>query len=160
MPVSTLSIQEFCQALYCTLARWEAFVPDDAQRIAFTALDTARGERLLYRVEFIDIRDFRWQEDNESPRAAAMPRQFPDQRLELSEVELEREAEGWRFWCNPWYCRTIEFRCAAIRLNGVAVSGSGKWLQDSLPDVNPDIPPYGGEEADSVETILDLPRAG
>ena len=158
--MTTVSIQQFCEALYCTLTRWEAFVSDGAQRICFTALGTKAGERRLYRVEFIGVRAFCWQEDNESPRASAMPRQFPDDRLELSDVELEREDEGWRFWCDPWYCRTIEFHCDTVRLNDIAVSGSGKWLQDWLPSVDPDIPPYIGAVPDSVEAILDLPRAG
>jgi hypothetical protein len=154
--MGTVSIQAFCEALYCTLTRWEAFVPDDARRICFTALDGVR----LYRVEFIGVRDFRWQEEHEPPQEQAMARRFADDRLELSDVELERETDGWRFWCDPWYCRTIEFRCAAIRLNGVAVSGTGKWLQDELPSEDPDIPPYSGEVADNIEAILDIPRAG
>jgi hypothetical protein len=158
--VTTVSIQDFCQALYCALTRWEAFVPDDSQRIAFTAVDTARGAQRLCRVEFFGVRDFRWQEQNESPRTTALPRRFPDDRLELSDVELEREDEGWRFWCDPWYLRVIEFRCAAIRLNEVPVSGSGKWLQDTLPTSDPVIPPYTGEVPNSIEAILDLPRAG
>lgn len=158
--MTTVSIQAFCEALYCTLTRWEAFVPDDAERIRFTALDAAPGETRLYEVEFVGVRDFRWQEDHEPAQARAMARRLPDDRLELSDIELEREADGWRFWCDPWYCRTIEFRCAGIRLNGVAVDGTGKWLQDSLPSEKPEIPPYVGEVSDSVEAILDIPRAG
>jgi hypothetical protein len=154
--VETVSIQAFCEALYCTLTRWEAFVPDDARCIRFTALDDVRP----YRVEFIEVRDFRWQEGHEPPQERAMPRPLPDDRLELSDVELEREADGWRFWCDPWYQRTIEFRCAAVRLNGVTVSGTGRWLQDGLPDVKPDIPPYSEELPNDIEAILDVPRAG
>jgi hypothetical protein len=158
--VDSVSIQAFCEALYCTLTRWEAFVPDNAQRIRFTALDAASSGARLYDVEFAGVRDFRWQEEHEPVQARAMPRRSPDDRLELSNVELEREADGWRFWCDPWYCRTIEFRCAAIRLNGVAVSGTGKWLQDELPSVAPHIPPYTGEVPDNIESLLDIPRAG
>jgi hypothetical protein len=153
--VETVSGQAFCEALYCTLTRWEAFVLDEAQCIRFIALDGMR----LYRVEFIKVRDFRWQEEHEPPQERPMPRRLPDDRLELSAVELERETEGWRFWCNPWYCRTIEFRCAVIRLNGIAVGGTGKWLQDELPSVEPEIPPYSGEVSDNIEAILDIPRA-
>jgi hypothetical protein len=153
--VDTVSIQAFCEALYCTLTRWEAFVPDDTQCIRFIALNGV----LRYHVEFIEVRDFRWQEEHEPPRQRAMPRPLPDDRLELSDVELEREADGWRFWCDPWYCRTIEFRCAAVRLNGVAVRGAGKWLQDEVPNADPDIPPNQEEVPDSIEAILDIPRA-
>ena len=70
------------------------------------------------------------------------------------------ERNGWRFWCNPWYSRTIEFQCTAIRLNGLAVAGTGKWLQNELPGVPPDIPPYTEESMDNIEAILDIPRAG
>ena len=154
--METVSIRAFCEALYCTLTRWEAFVLDSEQRISFTALDGVR----VYRVEFPEVRDFRWQEEHEPPQDRTPARRFPDDRLELSDVELEREADGWRFWCDPWYSRSIEFRCAAIRLNGIPVSGTGKWLQDELPDVNPDIPPYSGEVANDIEAILDIPRAG
>jgi hypothetical protein len=157
--VITVSIREFCQALYCTLTRWEAFGQDDAQRISFTALDTSRDERRLYRVEFVGVQDFRWQEENEPLRGSAMPRRFPDDRLELSDIELERDAEGWRFWCDPWYSRTIEFRCRGIRLNCVEVIGTGKWLQDSLPLSRPDIPPYPAEMPEATDAILDIPRA-
>ena len=153
--METVSIQAFCEALYGTLTRWEAFEPDDMQCIRFIALDGVRR----YRVEFIEVRDFCWQEEHESPRQRAMPRRLPNDRLELSDVELERETDGWRFWCDPWYCRTIEFRCAAVRLNGVAVSGTGKWLQSELPSADPDIPPYLEEVPDNIETILDIPRA-
>jgi hypothetical protein len=158
--VIPISIQQFCEALYGTLTRWEAFVPDEAQCICFTALATTSEGQSLYRVEFSSIRDFQWQEDNEPPRVHAMSRRLPDDRLELSAIELERERDGWRFWCNPWYLRTIEFRCDAIRLNGIAVTGSGKWLQDSLPTRNPEIPPFPGVVPETVEAILDLPRAG
>jgi hypothetical protein len=157
--MTTVSIQAFCEALYCTLTRWEAFVADGAQRICFVALDAAQSGARLYQVEFAGVRDFRWQEEHEPAQVRAMPRRSPEDRLELSDVELEREADGWRFWCDPWYSRTIEFRCAAIRINGVAVSGKGKWLQDSLPSESPEIPPYTGETSYSVEAILDIPRA-
>jgi hypothetical protein len=158
--VESVSIQAFCEALYCTLTRWEAFVPDSAQRICFIALDGTSSGARLYHVEFIGVRDFRWQEEHEPAQERAMARRSAGDRLELSDVELEREADGWRFWCDPWYCRTIEFRCAAVRLNGVAVSGTGKWLQDELPSVAPHIPPYAGEMLGNIESLFDIPRAG
>jgi hypothetical protein len=158
--MTTVSIQAFCEALYCTLTRWEAFVSDDRHNIRFTALDAATSGSRLYRVECLGVHNFRWHEENESPQSIALPRPFPEARLELSDIELEWEGEGWRFWCDPWYSRTIEFSCAVIHLNGATVTGTGKWLQHDVPSAIPDIPPYTGEDSLSMEAILDLPRAG
>jgi len=139
--VTTVGIRPFCEALYCTHAAWEAFTATADRRIAFTAVATTSGHEDFYLVEFDDVRDFSWREDNSLSIARTPPRPHPDDRLELSDVGLERERDGWRFWCEPWYCRVIEFRCATIRLNGVLVVGEGKWLQDELPGDQPSIPP-------------------
>lgn len=79
-----------------------------------------------------------------------------DDRLELSTLEVERMSDGWRFWCDVWYLRTIEFRCASIRLNGVEIAGDGKWIQDDLPTEQPVIPPFPGAAPTSVDAALDV----
>jgi hypothetical protein len=119
--------RRFCEALYCAYAPVDAFASAASGRIAFTAHVTDRGRETAYRVEFTGVRAFTRKPD-------PTPESDEGDRLELSVLELEREAHNWRIWFNPWYLEEIEFRCDGISLDGAPVTGTGRWLQDSLPD--------------------------
>ena len=125
----TVSLQDFCIALYCAYTPADEFTVNRDGHIACTAQVIESSHTGLYRVEFDSVRDLTWS-SNASDRAAASD---PGYQLEFSVIELEREADGWRVWINPWYLHDIEFRCAGIRLNGAEVVGEGRWLQDDLP---------------------------
>ena len=135
MDRSTISIANFCAALYCAETRWEAFATAPTGRIVFTARTLDTGQENYYRVEFDNVRDYSCQ--NETSRGWE-----PGDRLELSIVELEGEPGAWRVWFNPWYLHEIQFWCTRIRVNGAEVVGRGKHVQDWLPDRVPDVPPY------------------
>ncbi len=120
------SIREFCEALYCAYAPLDAFTVSATGEMQFSARATDAGVQVVHRVAFIGVRDL--------TRNRAVPEQ-PGVRdtLELSVVELEREAAGWRAWFNPFYVEEIEFHCERIFLDGFEVIGTGRWLQDELP---------------------------
>jgi hypothetical protein len=104
----------------------DAFTVSATGEIKFSARATDVGVQSVHSVEFIGVREF--------VRNRAVPAQFGDgDALELSVVELEREAAGWRAWFNPWYIEEIEFHCERIFLDGFEVAGTGRWLQDELP---------------------------
>lgn len=157
--MSTVSACAFCEALYCSCAAWEAFSDAPSGRIEFTAFTTDCGVHAFYRVQFVGVRDFRWRREGEPARASTPPRDVPDDRLELSDIDLERDGDGWRFWCDPWYVHEVEFRCAAIYLNGAEVTGTGRWLQDGLPERPPVVPVFPGTPPASVAALLGLPGA-
>ena len=120
--------REFCERIYCGVTGLDAFDVDPATgRIAFGAQVTSGEQVAEHRVEFTAVRDI----TRRDPRDPA-PGESGD-RIELSVIEIERESDGWRLWFNPWYLEEIEFRCAAVRLDGEEVVGSGRWLQDDLP---------------------------
>ena len=119
-------MRDFCETLYCAYAPVDAFVVGDDRAIRFVATVTDAGRTAEYHVAFEGVREF----TRGGERAVTWE---PGDRLELSVIELEREANGWRAWFNPWYLEEIEFRCARITLDGRAVTGDGRWLQDWLP---------------------------
>jgi len=124
--VPSIDPRAFCEALYCASAPGDAFASAATGRIAFTAHVTDRGREIAHHVEFMGVRAFT-RKRNHTPASDA------GDRVELSVIELEREAHGWRIWFNPWYLEEIEFWCERIRLDGAPVAGTGRWLQDSLP---------------------------
>ena len=126
--MTSISPRAFCETLYCAFAPLDALdVDPGTDGIAFTATETSGGRATEYRVEFHGVRAL-----TRKDLSDLAPRE-PGDRLELSAIELEREAEGWRVWLNPWYIEEIEFRCDRITLDGGEVIGSGRWLQDDLP---------------------------
>jgi len=132
--VVTITIEDFCIALYCAFARPDAFEPDDAQRIAFTARALDQGREDHFRAEFDQVREY-------STRHEARPLGTGDQ-LEISAIEVSGKPGSWRVWINPFYMHEIEFGCSRILLNGAEVTGSGRHLQDDLPRRVADVPPY------------------
>jgi len=134
--MTEISIEDFCIALYCAYTRFDSMAPDPLGRIAFTTrtLDTDREE--YCRVECAGVRDFAVR--SESGDAAW----GPEDRLELSVVEVEGAPGSWRVWFNPFYQHEIEFRCRQLRLNGADVVGRGKHIQDELPSRAAKVPPY------------------
>ena len=91
----TISIPDFCAALYCAEGRWDALSTAPTGRIVLTAraLDTGRED--YYHVEFLGVRDYHVQTDSSRPESER------GDRLELSVVELEGEPGAWRVWFNP-----------------------------------------------------------
>jgi hypothetical protein len=132
----TISIEDFCGALYCARARPTALRPNAAGQIRFTARSTNGGRRAYYRAEFDAVQVYRWRSTGPAPRWGR------HDRVELSVIELTGEPGSWRVWFNPWYLHEMEFSCTRIRLNGAEVVGRGKHLQDELPLRAPLVPPY------------------
>ena len=134
--MAEISIEDFCIALYCASTRFDTLAPDAVGTITFTAraLDTDRED--YYRVQCIGVRDFSVRSEAKGVRWA------PDDRLELSVVELEGAPGSWRVWFNPFYLHQIEFWCRQLRVNGAEVVGRGKHLQDALPARAAVVPPY------------------
>jgi len=124
--MSAIPIRQFCEALYCGYTAADALTPDAAGRIEFVAEVTDGAVTAARRARFDGVRGLTRR--SERPRAPE-----PGDRLELSVIEVEREAAGWRVWLNPWYLEEIEFRCDAITLDGDEVAGTERWLQDELP---------------------------
>jgi hypothetical protein len=122
-------MREFCERLYCAYAPGDALAVGADGRIAFTARVTDHGRMSEHRAEFDGVRGFARRRDAPSEREPGDP-------LELSVIEIERDEPGaeWRVWLNPWYVEEVEFRCARITLDGLEVTGAGRWLQDELPD--------------------------
>ncbi|HXE60296.1 MAG TPA: hypothetical protein VN607_06295 [Gemmatimonadaceae bacterium] len=120
------SIRAFCEALYCAYTPLDAFAVSATGDIKFAARATNVGAQSVHSVEFIGVREL--------SRNRARPSQLGEgDALELSVIEIEREAAGWRVWFNPWYIEEIEFHCARILLDGFEVTRTGRWLQDDLP---------------------------
>jgi hypothetical protein len=134
--MTEISIEDFCIALYCAYTRFNAVAPDAAGNLTFTArtLDGDRDE--FYRVEFTGVQDFSFRSE------APDPKWGPQDKLELSAVELEGAPGSWRVWFNRFYQHEIEFRCRQLRVNGAEVVGRGKHLQDELPARAANVPPY------------------
>ena len=124
--MTPLSIRDFCEAVYCGMTAVDAFVPRADGSIAFTASITERGQTTARDVQFLRVEGL--------TRRGDRPEYESGDQLELSAVEVERETQGWRVWVNPWYMEEIEFRCQEIILDGQAVIGAGRWLQDDLPE--------------------------
>ena len=119
-------MREFCETLYCAFAPLDAFSISADGRIQFFAQVTSGGVQSEHRAEFIGVRGLSRHRD--------APYQLQDgDVLELSVVELEREAGKWRVWFNPWYLEEIQFHCERIFLDGLEVTGTGRWLHDELP---------------------------
>ena len=124
----SISPRTFCESIYCGFAPLDAFDVDPAaRRIAFEARVTYQGQTSVHRVAFEGVHNLTRKDPDD-----VVPRE-PGDRLELSVVEVEREAGGWRVWFDPWYLEQIEFRCDRIQLDDADVVGSGRWLQDDLP---------------------------
>ena len=123
----TISARLFCESIYCAYVPMDALEPDrQTGRIAFDAEVADNGLTMLHRVAFDGVRGLtRKSSRHRVPEAG--------DRLELSVIELEREADGWRVWLNPWYLDEIEFHCDGIHLDASEVVGTGRWLQDTLP---------------------------
>ena len=134
--MAEISIEDFCIALYCAYTRFDSLAPSEAGRITFTAqaLDTDREE--YFRVDCAGVRDFEFHSEVKDPRWG------PEDRLELSVVELEGAPGAWRVWFNPFYLHEIQFRCRQLRVNGAEVVGRGRHLQDGLPTRAAKVPPY------------------
>ena len=135
MSVATISMQDFCAAIYCALADSEA-VPDVAEGTVVIAARSGESSPRDLLLEFFRVQDYSRRTERPQPES---PR-GPEDRVELSAVELEGEPGHWRVWLNPWYLEEIDFRCSSIRLNGLEVVGQGRWLQDELPTSSPRLP--------------------
>lgn len=133
MRMAIVAIEDFCIALYCAYARHDALKPDADARIVFTARVLDGDCEDYVRVECVGVREYVFRTESEWG---------PDDRLELSVVELEGQPGDWRVWFNPWYCHEIEFRCSRILVNGADVVGRGRHLQDALPHRSAVVPPY------------------
>ncbi len=132
---ATVSIEDLCIALYCAYTHPDALKPNASGRIAFTARLLDEDRENYFRAEFEQVRDYTYRTESGHELG-------PEDRLELSVIELEGEPHDWRVWFNPWYLHEIEFRCGRILLNGAEVVGSGRHIQDGLPKRAPLIPPY------------------
>ena len=130
-----ISINDFCSALYCAYVNGRELTPTATGQIQFTARVLDKGGDEYYRVECDGVRDFVHTSESPSPSR-------PEDRTELSVIELEGEPRNWRVWFNPWYVEVLEFRCDTIRINGSEVRGKGHRLQDTIPIGRPQIPPY------------------
>jgi hypothetical protein len=139
--MAEISIEDFCIALYCSYTRFDSLAPDDTGTITFTAraLDSTRED--YYRVQCIGVREISFRSESREAKWD------PDDRLELSVVELEGAPGSWRVWLNPFYTHEVEFRCHQLRVNGAEVVGRGKHLQDELPARAPVVPPYSSGAA-------------
>ena len=134
--MTTLSIQEFCAAVYCAIAPCDAIPRPPGERLIFDATTEDGNTPQRLRLEFEGLRDFSRRVD-----AGRVDRPCePGDLLELSVVEVEGRPGAWRVWFNPWYLTEIEFWCTGIRLNGLEVTGSGRWVQDDLPSSSPALP--------------------
>ena len=134
--MTDISIQDFCAIAYCAQAACDAIPPAPGNRLAFEARSTEGGVGQRLFLEFEGVHDFRRQSARPQPEAPCEPNDL----LELSVVELDGAPGRWRVWLNPWYLEEIEFWCARISLNGLEVSGEGRWLQDELPAHTPTLP--------------------
>jgi hypothetical protein len=134
--MTEISIEDFCIALYCAYTRFDAVAPDAAGNVSFTARTLDAGQDDFFRVECSGVRDFQVRSQT---RIQAWQ---PQDKLELSVVELEGAPGSWRVWFNPFYSHEIEFRCRRILVNGAEVVGRGRHLQDELPTRSPKVPPY------------------
>jgi len=132
---ASISIADFCAALYCAYAPADAFEPSGTAQITFTARSTENGHDLRYRVAFDGVTDLTARHEGSYSSALRGP-------LELSVIEVEGRPGQWRVWFNPWYLHEIEFRCTEIRLNGASVRGTGRHLQDELPTRTPAVPSF------------------
>jgi hypothetical protein len=131
----TISIPDFCRAIYCALTTWNRLEIDSTGAINLTATVTDAGRITSLQVAFEGVTNV--------TRRSDRPGNEPNgiDQLEFSVVELEGEPGKWRFWSNPYYVHEIEFDCVEIRLNGNQVVGAGRWLQDELPGWRPALRP-------------------
>ncbi|MGH7625075.1 MAG: hypothetical protein ACREOJ_07140 [Gemmatimonadaceae bacterium] len=125
--MTEITIREFCETLYCSLTRGDAFTPRPEGDIAFVAYSVTDGVASRHRVQFAGVSDLAVRHDLSNDLWS------DEDRIELSVIEVERLLSGWRVWFNPWYLHEIEFHCARISLDDTKVSGTGRWLQDELP---------------------------
>jgi hypothetical protein len=133
-PSKFVSINDFCSALYCGFVNDHELAPTSGQ-IRFTARVMDGMSEEYYRVECDGVRDFVRRSESPAPSE-------PDDRTELSVVELKGEPGKWCLWFNPFYRHEIEFGCDVIRINGSEVRGKGGRLQDELPASRPQLPPH------------------
>jgi len=131
-----ISIEDFCIALYCAEARFDNLAPNAAGMIAFTARTLDGGQEEFYRVECHGVKEYSVESEANEARWS------PEDRLELSAVELDGAPGSWRVWFNPFYVHRIEFRCRQLQVNGAEVVGRGHHLQDELPSRAAKVPPY------------------
>jgi hypothetical protein len=122
---NTMSIREFCETVYCAYAAHDALTLGPDARIAFNASVTNGARTIPYRLAFDDVRSFTRQPERPSD---------PEDRIELTVIEVEREGGAWRVWLDLWGVQAVEFRCSRITLDGREVVGEGRWLQDWLPE--------------------------
>lgn len=128
--MSTITLREFCERIYCGFCQQDAFEVDPATGdITFEVQIVSAHRESRHRVQFTSVHEL----TRNIPAGAAANQ--PGDKIELSVIELEREPRGWRVWFNPWYLSEIEFHCGAIHLDGAEVTGTGGWLQDDLPKV-------------------------
>jgi hypothetical protein len=132
--MTTVSIEEFCQALACAFIRAGDLRPGPDDRIAFVARRPAEQADECFRVEFDGVRDLVTRSRTSPPSG--------DDIVELSILELDGEPDRWRVRFHPWYLHEIEFRCRRIRVNAAEVTGRGRHLQDWYPQRRPKMPPF------------------
>ena len=134
--MTTVSIEDFCAAIYCGFTDVDAFKPRADGEIAFTAEVTNARRKAFYRVEFGGVSDYRFASGSKHELHS------PEDRLELTVVEIDGHPGAWRAWFNPWSLYEYEFCAEWIRINGAEVVGTGRHLQDWLPPHRPAVPPY------------------
>ena len=132
--MTTISIEEFCQALACAYIRAGDLTPDASGRMVFIARRPAEQDEECLRAEFDGVRDLVTRSRTSPPSG--------DDVVELSILELDGEPGRWRVRFNPWHLHEIEFQCRRIRVNAVDVSGHGRHLQDWFPARRPKMPPF------------------
>ncbi len=128
--MANLSIQDFCAAVYCAIARCDAIPQSPVDHLVVEATVAAMDVSQRLRMEFEGVHGFSRRSERQQPE----PPCGPEDVFEFTAVELERTGSDWRVWINAWDLEEIEFRCAVVRLNGLEVEGEGRWLQDWLPE--------------------------
>jgi hypothetical protein len=124
--MGTISMREFCEAVYCAYVSADGLTVGADGRIAFGASVSDGGRTTIHRVAFEGVSDL-------SRRCDHPSKSEQGDRMELSVIEVERKPVGWRVWLSLWYVEEVEFHCGGITLDGRAVTGEGRWLQDDLP---------------------------
>lgn len=132
--MTTISIEEFCQAIACAFIRAGDLKPDADGRIAFIARRPTDRNEDRFRVELDGVRDLVTRSRTSPPSG--------DDIVELSILELDGEPGRWRVRFNPWYLHEIEFHCRRIRVNDAEVAGRGRHVQDWFPARRPKMPPF------------------
>jgi hypothetical protein len=129
-----LTLEDFCAALYTARVPGDTFGRVMEGQLAFVASADSGGEEERFLVECRGVTAL-----TVSGEPLSIESTVP---LELSVIELSGSAGAWHLYFDLWGTRDIEFDCEELLLNGGRVIGSGRHLQDWLPERKPKVPPF------------------